>query len=88
MTTISGHQRVGGVSTLTSPSVHSEVDTRVLGARRLSRRAEETLSRQESPLSLDRLAPAKGILFAGITGLLMWITLIGVGYFLIEAAGL
>jgi hypothetical protein len=88
MMTISGHQRVGGTSALTSPSVHSEVDTRVLDARRLSRRAEGTLSRQDSPLPLDRLAPARGILLAGITGLLLWITLIVVGYFLVKAVGL
>jgi len=88
MSTISGHPRVGGMSALASLSVHSEVDSRVLDPRRLSRRAEETLSRQEFPLPLDRLAPARGILLAGITGLFLWITLIVVGYFLVKAAGL
>ena len=75
------------MSALASSSVHSEVDRRVLDPRRLSQRAEETLSRQEFPLSLNRLAPARGILLAGITGVFLWITLIVVGYFLVKAAG-
>jgi len=72
----------GGISALTSPSIHSEVD-----ASGLSRRAEKAVSRRDdSGLLPDRLGPARGIVLAAFVGLVMWITLIGLGYFLVELA--
>jgi len=67
---------VGGDQVLASSS---EVD-----ARGLTRRTEEALSRREdSDLPLDPIRPARGVVLAVITGLFLWITLIGVGYFLL-----
>ena len=74
---------------MTSPSVHSEVDTRVLDTRGLSRRAKEALSRRgDSEFPSDPLGPARGIVLSGIAGLLLWITLTVVGYLLVEGAWL
>ena len=72
--TMNGVRR--GISALTSPSVRSEVDSRVLD------------TRGRSPRPSDRLAPARGIILSAITGLLLWIALIVVGYLLVERAGL
>jgi len=78
-----GRQYGGGIA-LSAPTVHSEAD-----ARGLSRLVDEAHSRPEdSNLPPDPIAPARGILLSGITGLFLWITLIAVGYLLLGAGGL
>lgn len=76
------------MSALTTSSLHSEVGNRLLDASGLPRRPEEMLTRlEDSGFSSGPLAPARGIVVAGIVGTLLWIALISVGYFLAVGAG-
>jgi hypothetical protein len=74
---------------LTSSSVRSEIDSWLLNTSDRARSAREGGVRLEDmePAS-DRLAPARGIVLTAFLGAVLWITLIGFAYFLVERAGL
>jgi hypothetical protein len=70
---------------LTSSSVHTDVNPSVLGTRGRVLRAKE-VHLEDVEVTSDPLAPARGVLLTAIAGTLVWITLITIGYFLVETA--
>jgi hypothetical protein len=74
----------GGTRALTSSSIHTDVNPSLLGTRGRVRGKEVHL--EDAEVTSDPLAPARGVLLTAIAGTLVWITLIAIGYFLVEAA--